>query len=154
LRLDGSTFSGSMSTDSLLATLVFTATTECTPASVDFDLGQPFNSELSNVGVPVATSLVDSGSIRADATPPVLSASPDITVAADASSGCGTAVVSYATPTATDNCSTSVDVQCFPPSGTAFPAGQTSTVTCVATDQAGNTTTRSFGVTVTSTNKV
>ena len=54
-------------------------------------------------------------------------------------------VVTYATPTASDNCSATV--ACVPPSGSMFPVG-TTTVTCTATDTAGNTATCSFPVTV------
>ncbi|KAF0190248.1 MAG: hyalin, partial [Gammaproteobacteria bacterium] len=55
------------------------------------------------------------------------------------------AVVNY-TPTATDNCP-GVSVVSTPPSGSVFPKG-TTTVTSVATDAAGNQTTRTFTVTV------
>lgn len=154
LRLDGSNFSGSTTADSLLATLVFTVTDECTAATVDFDLDEGFDSELSHMGSPLATSLVGSPSIVADATPPVLAAVADITVAADASlaGGCSGRVVTFTAPLATDNCG-GVTVECFPPSGTEFPVG-TTPVTCVATDACGNVSTRSFDVTVTSTNVV
>ncbi|MFL6216239.1 MAG: HYR domain-containing protein, partial [Blastocatellia bacterium] len=55
-----------------------------------------------------------------------------------------TAVVNFA-PTVTDNCSATY--VCSPASGSAFPVG-TTTVSCTATDTAGNTATCSFGVTV------
>jgi len=157
LRLDGSNFSGSTTADSLLATLVFTVASECTPVSVNFDLTQAFPSELSNVGVPLAMlagSLVNSGSLVADATPPVLGPSANISVAADASlaGGCSGRVVTFATPVATDNCSVPT-VACYPPSGSTFPVG-TTVVSCVATDACGNTAMSSFNVTVTSTNVV
>src|SRR4030095_936343 len=54
--------------------------------------------------------------------------------------------VTYATPTANDNWR-GVTVACVPPSGSMFPTGTTS-VTCTATDTAGNTATCSFPVTV------
>src|SRR5204863_1201720 len=47
---------------------------------------------------------------------------------------------------ATDNCS-SATVLCTPASGSVFPLG-TTTVTCIATDAAGNMTTTSFSVAV------
>jgi uncharacterized repeat protein (TIGR01451 family) len=53
--------------------------------------------------------------------------------------------VSFATPAVSDNCSATV--ACVPPSGSMFPTG-TTTVTCTATDTAGNTATCSFPVTV------
>jgi uncharacterized repeat protein (TIGR01451 family) len=58
---------------------------------------------------------------------------------------CG-AVVNYAVPTGSSNCS-SVTVSCLPPSGSFFPIGETN-VTCTATDVSGNSTTCTFKVTV------
>ncbi|MEK6322056.1 MAG: HYR domain-containing protein [Acidobacteriota bacterium] len=55
-------------------------------------------------------------------------------------------VVNYATPAASDNCP-GVTVACVPPSGSMFPVGST-TVTCTATDAAGNIATCTFPVTV------
>jgi hypothetical protein len=157
LRLDGNAgLVGPTATDedSLLATLVFTATSECDPVDLAFDLTQAFGSEVSFGGSPLVTSLVDSPSIVPDATPPLLTVPADITVAADAGvgSGCDSAVVTF-TPTAVDTCS-AVSIECFPPSGTAFAAGATTTVTCVATDACGNTDVDTFDVTVTLTNVV
>ena len=54
--------------------------------------------------------------------------------------------VNYMTPTATDN-NPGVTVSCNPPSGSSFSVG-TTTVTCTATDAAGNTATCSFAVDV------
>ncbi len=157
LRLDGSVgFGGSPTTgDARLATLVFTVASECTPVSLDFDLTQAFDSELSLLGSAVVTGLMDSPTIVADATPPLLASSPDLLVAADAgvSGGCDGAVVTFPLPAASDTCG-AVSVACFPPSGSAFPAGETTTVTCVATDECGNTTVDSFDVTVSETNLV
>ncbi len=53
-------------------------------------------------------------------------------------------VVNLPAPLASDNCG-SVGVVCTPPSGSVFPAGVT-TVTCTATDTAGNTEPCSFAV--------
>ena len=155
LRLDGSSFDGSTTADNLLATLVFTALDQCSSFAVDFDLTQPFPSELSNMGGPVTTALVNSGSIIADDTPPVLVQPANVTVAAEAGvgSGCTSAVVTFPTPSATDNCTGGVSVACYPPSGSTFPVG-TTTVTCVATDAADNTATRTFTVTVQPVNEV
>jgi uncharacterized repeat protein (TIGR01451 family) len=61
-------------------------------------------------------------------------------------SASGAAVV-YPSPTATDNCSTPA-VACVPASGSVFPLG-TTTVTCTATDSAGNGSSCGFTVTVT-----
>jgi hypothetical protein len=57
-----------------------------------------------------------------------------------------TAVVSWTLPTAADNCA-GATVSCTPASGSSFPLG-TTTVNVTATDAAGNSTTRSFTVTV------
>ncbi|MFT7484190.1 MAG: hypothetical protein ACI9F9_000030 [Candidatus Paceibacteria bacterium] len=158
LRLDGNVgFGGGTGSDLdfLLATLVFTAHEECTQVSVAFDLSQNFGSELSAQGSPIVTSLLDSSNIVPDATHPLLSDSPDILVTGDSSvnGGCNSAIVTYPLPTFFDAC-TDVVVECFPSSGTAFPAGETTKVTCVGTDEAGNFSTKTFDVTVTSTNLV
>lgn len=79
-----------------------------------------------------------------DTTPPTVSVSPNLT--ATTTSGTGTAVT-YAAPTATDTVDGSVAASCDRPSGSIFPAG-TTTVTCTATDAAGNTGSASFLVTV------
>jgi predicted extracellular nuclease len=76
-----------------------------------------------------------------DNQPPAISCPASIT--AIAAGSC--AIVNYATPNATDNCP-SVSVSCTPPSGACLSPG-TTTVTCVATDAAGNTATCSFAVT-------
>jgi hypothetical protein len=54
--------------------------------------------------------------------------------------------VSFPDPTASDNCP-GVTTACVPPSGSPLPPG-TTTVTCTATDLAGNTATCSFSVSV------
>jgi hypothetical protein len=74
----------------------------------------------------------------------------DITAEA---TGPGGAAVSFALPSATDasNVDTSVDVLCTPATGDTFPftsPGQTTTVSCIATDDSGNTDSASFNVTI------
>jgi fibronectin type 3 domain-containing protein len=59
----------------------------------------------------------------------------------------GGAAVSYAAPTATDNSGVSPTINCDHASGSLFPLG-TTTVTCTATDAAGNTATATFTITV------
>ena len=78
-----------------------------------------------------------------DATPPALTLSPTIVAEATSASG---AAVAY-TVTATDNDDPTPDVDCTPASGSTFALGQT-TVSCTATDDAGNSTTGSFVVRV------
>jgi virginiamycin B lyase len=79
-----------------------------------------------------------------DTVAPVISVPADIPVAA--ASGAG-AAVSY-TVSANDSVDGPTPVSCVPASGSTFPVG-TSTVTCTATDKAGNSASKSFNVTVT-----
>ncbi len=83
-----------------------------------------------------------------DTVAPTISCPSDIEVAEDAGTP-GSAIVTYPTPTATDD-TNSVTVSCDRPSGSSFPVG-TTTVTCTATDAAINQTSCSFTVTVTGT---
>src|SRR5262249_52975155 len=83
-----------------------------------------------------------------DTQPPVFPNGCPANVTATASASCPFAtgkVVTFPTPVATDNCGGQSDV-CSPPSGSTFPAG-TTTVTCTATDAAGNTAQCTFTVT-------
>jgi hypothetical protein len=81
---------------------------------------------------------------------PVIGDCPeDVTKCADAS---GTATVNWNNPTAVDNCGPP-SVSCNPASGSMFQPGET-TVTCTATDSAGNTDTCSFMVTVVHVNSI
>lgn len=80
-----------------------------------------------------------------DTTDPVLSGVPANQSLTTTGSS---ATATWTAPTATDDVDTTVDVACDPPSGSSFPIGPT-TVTCIATDHAGNTDTETFTVTVT-----
>jgi len=80
-----------------------------------------------------------------DAIAPVITCPANISVFATSAAG---AVVNYALPTATDNCTATVSLVSGLASGATFPLG-TSTVTYQAKDQSGNITTCSFTVTVT-----
>jgi hypothetical protein len=84
-----------------------------------------------------------------DAQPPVITCPPSQSVNTAATS-CTSAAVTYATPTATDNCTPAPTVTrtSGPASGSAFPAGTTNVV-WRATDASGRTATCSFSVTVT-----
>jgi predicted extracellular nuclease len=72
---------------------------------------------------------------------------PVSTISEPATSFDGATIV-YTLPAATDNLDAVVAVLCAPASGTFFPVGAT-TVSCTASDLAGNTATTSFVVTVT-----
>jgi hypothetical protein len=82
-----------------------------------------------------------------DITPPVIAAQADISVVAT-SSDSTFAVVSYATPTATDDTDGTDAVSCTPTPGSNFDVG-TTTVTCTASDVAGNMSSTTFNVGVT-----
>ena len=118
----------------------------------------PVCSPASGSVFPIGTTTVtctatDSGGNGATATftvevrdshPPVLAVPADIQVEASGPSG---AAVTFDV-TATDVVDPSLVVSCSPSSGSTFSIG-TTTVTCTATDSAGNTVTASFEVTVT-----
>jgi TolB protein len=78
-----------------------------------------------------------------DTTPPTLSVPAPITVDATSRDG---AIVTY-TVSATDVVDPAPTVSCTPSSGSTFPIG-TTTVSCTATDRAGNTSTGFIVVTV------
>ena len=75
-----------------------------------------------------------------DTTPPAITCPPNQIAAGK------NPVVNYAAPAASDNCSVA-SVVCNPPSGSTFPLG-TTTVTCTATDTAGNQASCQFTVMV------
>jgi hypothetical protein len=83
-----------------------------------------------------------------DHTPPTITA-PNIVVSNDA--GSCSAVVNFTGLSASDNCGTA-NINTTIASGSIFPKG-TTTVTATATDDAGNTTTKNFTVTVNDTEK-
>ncbi len=80
-----------------------------------------------------------------DTTPPVISGTP-ANIVSEATSSAG-AVVTYTLPTAVDAVDGAVPISCSSASGSMFPLGST-TVTCQASDKAGNKATSSFTVSV------
>jgi hypothetical protein len=86
---------------------------------------------------PTATSV--------DAQPPTITCPANIVANTDAGQ-CSKSNVTFSVTT-TDNCTATPGIVCVPPSGSTFPKG-VSTVTCVATDDGGNTNSCSFTVTV------
>jgi hypothetical protein len=130
------------------------ASDNCSSVSV---FQTPPADELIGVGDTVVTIRVidDSGNeaictatVRVtESTPPIISCPANIAVTA--TTGQLSTVVTYSTPTATDNCS-GAPVACVPASGSSFPIGIT-TVTCTATDAALNQTSCSFRVAVSGT---
>ncbi len=79
-----------------------------------------------------------------DTTPPTVSSPADITAEATGPSG---AVVTYTGQSANDLVDGSVAVSCSPASGSTFPIA-TTTVTCTASDNRGNTGSKTFKITV------
>jgi HYR domain-containing protein/NHL repeat-containing protein len=87
------------------------------------------------------TAVATAANYRVDDVPPVLTAA-DITAA-----GGSSAVVHYSGVSAIDNVDPSPAVSCSPASGSTFPLGVT-TVACTAVDAVGNSSSKSFTVTV------
>jgi hypothetical protein len=119
-------------------------TPTCTPASGStFALGITTvtcsaTDAAGNLGTATFTVTVQ------NTTAPVYGPAANVSVNATSPGG---AVVTFATPPATDAVGVTSNV-CTPASGTTFPVG-TSTVTCHAADAAGNTAMTTFTVTVT-----
>ncbi|HYW72820.1 MAG TPA: HYR domain-containing protein [Pyrinomonadaceae bacterium] len=82
--------------------------------------------------------------VKIDKTAPVISNIPSPTVEATSSSG---ATVTWTGPSVSDNLDPNATISCSRLSGSSFPMGDTQ-VTCTASDQAGNSSTASFTVTV------
>jgi hypothetical protein len=78
-----------------------------------------------------------------DTTPPVITVPGDLVVVAFSSEG----VPVFFTVSAIDDVDDNVQVACQPSSGATFPIGST-TVTCSSADSAGNSSTKTFTVTV------
>jgi hypothetical protein len=118
----------------------------CTPASgATFALG----TTAVQCSIADAAGNTANGSfavIVQDTTAPELADTPsDLVQEASSASG---ATVTYSSPTAVDLVDGAVPVTCAPPSGATFALDVTTTVTCSATDAAGNTGTSAFGITV------
>jgi hypothetical protein len=116
-------------------------TITCSPASGSFfPVGTTTITCTTTVG-PICTFTVTVN----DTQPPTITCPADVTaVTAITCPLTTTVVVNFPPPTASDNCPGVVTV-CNPPSGTIFPVGVT-TVTCTATDTAGNTANCMFSV--------
>jgi len=81
-----------------------------------------------------------------DTTRPAMAAPLDVRI--NTSQASGSIPVSYAPPTATDNRDGTLFPRCTPGTDSNFAVGQTTTVSCTASDAAGNTRTVTFTVTV------
>lgn len=123
-----------------VAVIVFRALAEC-GGFVEYRLagpsGQP-NLLTAVGGAVVDPILLNSPPLKFDVAPPRVTACPTGAIVSP-DPGLLTAVVTWATPTASDSCDVGfVNVSCSPPSGSSFPPG-TTTVTCAATDSCGLT---------------
>jgi len=122
-------------------------TATCLPAS-----GSTFPFGTTTVSCSVADAAGNSASASfavtvADITPPTIAAMSDVFVPATSAAG---AEVTYAAPSTSDLVDGTGVATCAPASGSTFALGAT-TLTCTATDTAGNTASSSFTVTVTNT---
>ena len=115
-------------------------TVACVPASGSFFPIGTTTVNCSSASGPSCSFTVTVNDTQA----PTVSCPAPVTVGTD--SGQCSAVVSFATPAATDNCP-GTTVSCVPASGSTFPVG-TTMVTCTATDASANTASCSFSVTV------
>ena len=120
------------------------ASKSCAPGSGSvFPLGTTVVSCIATDAAGNAGSTSFSITVR-DTTAPVIGAAPNVT--ANTTNAAGTALVTYTTPSATDAVGVT-SVVCTPPSGSTFSLGSTA-VTCIGRDAAGNTTSKTFTVTV------
>lgn len=119
-------------------------TPTCDPAS-----GFAFPVETTTVSCSVTDGggMTTNGSFTVtveDTTPPTVTAPDNMTVAATGASG---AIVTFGAATASDLVDGALAASCSPTSGSLFPLA-TTTVTCSATDTAGNAGSAAFSVTV------
>ncbi|WP_323959324.1 polysaccharide deacetylase family protein [Arthrobacter sp. JZ12] len=106
----------------------------------------PFDDDLQVT--PAFWGIVDPAQLPtrpADVLPPRIADQSDVHVESKGASG---AKVDYPLPSAIDTLDGEVPLDCQPVQGNRFPVG-TTTVTCEATDEAGNTRTSSFDIVVT-----
>jgi hypothetical protein len=128
-------------------------TVVCTPASGSIFAVNGAAPDATTVNCTATDNAVPPNSASAsftvrvqDTTPPVISNMPaNITVPAAG----GGAIVTWASPTALDIVDLVRLVTCAPASGSFFPVGITTTVTCTASDTRGNSSQATFTVTVT-----
>jgi LPXTG-motif cell wall-anchored protein len=139
-------------TDGADVTYVPPTATDAVDGAVAVDCDVPSSSRLP-IGITVVSCMADdrAGNVAtaafsvtvADTTDPVVDGVP-LDIAADATDA-GGLIVDWVDPTATDAIDGPLPMTCDPLSGSLFPVGLT-TVTCTASDAAGNVATASFTV--------
>jgi hypothetical protein len=142
----GRVLSGNVSTEGLLVTVADNGDGPMPDVVVSFAFLEHPPPSCPAPGTGTALSIegdVDVHDAPSDTTAPVLTVPASVTVNA---TGPGGATVTY-TVSANDDVDPRPKVTCAAPSGSIFPIG-TSTVTCTASDVAGNTSTKSFRVIV------
>ena len=137
------------------------ATDNCTPSNDLVITQSPTNGTIAFAGTNTVTITVadqagnttncTTSFIVADTMLPQITCQSNLTNNVSISQS--SAVVTFSTPTAVDNCSVTATVTCVPASGSIFPLG-TTPVVCTAVDPAGNTTSCTFSVTVTAPQQV
>jgi O-glycosyl hydrolase len=120
-----------------------TSTADDLAAKTSFPVGDP------SFAYELPASSVTTFVMAADTTAPVIGDVNDVTVEATSLAG---AVVSFSLPTATDDVDAAPAVSAIPASGSVFALGST-TVTVTAMDASGNSSTKTFTVTVVDTTR-
>lgn len=118
--------------------------------SCDYESGDTFPLGATTVECEAADGQGNTGTASftitvQDTAGPTITVPADITASPTSASG---AAVTYSAATATDVVDSSVSATCTPASGSTFAIG-TTTVNCSATDDSGNTASKTFKVTVT-----
>ncbi len=140
------------STDANQCSAVVNYTTPTTAAGCGTVTCNPPSGATFQTGTTTVTCTLNSGPVTCSFTVKVTdSQSPSITCPANITKSTDpnqcTAVVTYAPPTVSDNCSGVGTPVCNPPSNSTFPKG-TTTVNCQVIDAGGNQSNCSFTVTV------
>ena len=117
----------------------FTASSASTAITIEGLSANPYFIGLDNVVLTRSCDCTNNSCAISIVCPPNLTVSN--------APGLCSAVVNYPAPILTESCGANVTVTCTPPSGSTFPVG-TNTVTCTATNLAGQSNTCSFLVLV------
>jgi hypothetical protein len=135
---------GASASDNCSGAVVVTAGTVNADAPGTYTLSYTATDAAGNTSAPATRTVT-----VVDTTPPTLTAPSNITAYLPLNSTATSVVVNYATPVASDSCTTTITVTQTAglPSGASFPVG-TTTNTFTATDASGNSVSVTFTVTV------